>query len=79
MAIEKSHASADSLSAKVLAAVAEREGGTPTDLPTPLYDVIDPDALDSLFTAGAGRLVFPYCGYRITVSAGDVEVDESES
>ncbi|WP_254530076.1 HalOD1 output domain-containing protein [Natrinema gelatinilyticum] len=66
------------LSTRVIQTVAEREGVAPTDLP-PLYDAIDPEALDSIFTAGQGHLVFPYYGYRITVSGdGRLDVDDSD-
>lgn len=77
MPVENTSTPPDSLSTKVLEAVAEREGVSLSDLSSPLYDVVDPDALDSLFTADEGYLVFPYCGYRVTVSAsGTVEIDD---
>ncbi|MFC7096843.1 HalOD1 output domain-containing protein [Halobaculum marinum] len=41
----------DTVSIRVVECVAEATGREPTDLP-PLYDVVDPDALDDLFTAG---------------------------
>jgi hypothetical protein len=70
---------AESLSTRVLETVAEREGVETTDLPSRLYDVVDPDALDSVFTADVGHLTFPYCGYRITVHAdGRIELAERE-
>ncbi|WP_254534059.1 HalOD1 output domain-containing protein [Natrinema gelatinilyticum] len=78
MTSAKSHTVEKLLSIRVIETVAEREGVAPTDLP-PLYDVIDPEALDSIFTARRGHLVFPYYGYRITVS-GDrrLEIDDSD-
>ena len=69
----------------VLEAIAEQEGidvidMTPPEYP-PLYTVIDPDALDSLFdrpsTDGErfGRVVFEYGSYEVTVhSDGTVDV-----
>lgn len=38
-----------SLSSAVLNVIAEATGKPSKDLPTPLADVIDPDALDTLF------------------------------
>lgn len=72
----------------VLAAVADRADADPADLP-PLYDAIDPDALDALFGEGRpGRVSFPYAGYEVTVVGRDrvtvicealsVTVDRSE-
>lgn len=70
-----------SLSTVVIFAVAEHEGVDPTDLHPPLFEAIDPDALDSLFPAwgteraGTARLVFSYRGHEVEVSSdGDVQV-----
>lgn len=83
-------ATGTSLSYEVIAAVAEREGVDPIDIEPPeydaLYDVINPEALDSLFaprenglSRAGGRVEFAYCGYRVTVtSGGDVDVSELE-
>ncbi|ELY58925.1 HalOD1 output domain-containing protein [Natronolimnohabitans innermongolicus] len=60
------------VSVAVVTAVATKRGVEPTDLP-PLYEWIEPDALDSLFeptrTAGprCGRLEFVYAGHEIVV------------
>lgn len=79
---------AGSLSFKVITAVAEREGVDPIELEPPeyeaLYDVINPEALDSLFaprqngTARAtGRVEFEFCGYDVVVTSdGDVALSE---
>jgi len=68
------------LSEKVIADVAEREDVSPMDL-TPLHEIVDPDALDTLFqpTPNAARMdgdvSFQYCGYRVTAHAdGHVEL-----
>ena len=60
----------------VIDAVANAEGVEPTDL-RPLYDALDPDALDSLFQprghasrSTRGQITFEYHGY-------EVHVDES--
>jgi hypothetical protein len=77
MTVEDTKPSTESLTRRVLETVAAREGVTTTDLTTPLYEVVDPEALDALFTAGVGHVVFPYYGYRITVY-GDGRVETVE-
>lgn len=61
------------VSLRVIQAVAERENTDPTDL-EPLHNVVDPDALDALFsrsepvTDGVPDVVkFDYCGHPVTV------------
>lgn len=69
-----------SISLKVIQAVADREGVDPTEL-SPLYDAIDPEALDSLFKSKDtdGRVEFHWLGYRIVVySSGSIRVIEAE-
>lgn len=51
----------------VLSAVAKQESVPPEKLEPPLYEAIDPDALDSLFRNGTGRVTFEYSGYLVTV------------
>lgn len=47
--------------------VAERSGRDSLDLP-PLYDSVDPEALERLVeTMSAGEVSFPYAGYDVTV------------
>ena len=55
--------------------VAALDGTDPLSLP-PLYDAVDPDALDSLFRSSsgdnpraAGAMQFTYCGYDVRVEA----------
>ncbi|WP_247003989.1 HalOD1 output domain-containing protein [Halosolutus gelatinilyticus] len=79
-----------SLSYKVIAAIAEREGIDPIDLEPPeydaLYDAVNPEALDSLFaprengaSRSTGRVEFPFCGYHVAVTdSGEVELAELE-
>lgn len=72
------------LSTAVVKAIAEREGIDPLDMDPPLYDVIDPDALNALFAqpadVGDARLegvVFEYNGYEVEVTSdGDVHIEE---
>lgn len=56
--------------------VANSEGVDPLEL-SPLYDAIDPDALDSLVGCSNGdgsdlEIEFTYCGYDVTVSGEGV-------
>lgn len=67
------------LSQLVVEAVARTEGVDPLDLEVPLYDAVDPDALDALFQSGAtveGHVEFEYYGYEVTVTGdGCVTLD----
>lgn len=55
----------------VVATVADRAGTEPIALP-PLYDSIDPDALDAIFRDDhPGRVTFSYAGYEVTVCGRD--------
>lgn len=55
----------------VVAAVAEREGVDPVELPR-LFEAVDPDALDAIFADGRpGRVSFQYAGYDVTVCGSD--------
>ncbi|WP_436927181.1 HalOD1 output domain-containing protein [Halosimplex amylolyticum] len=71
------------LSVAVIESLAEAKGVTPIDIEQPLYDVVDPDALDRLFTDGessvSGRVVFDFDAHEITVhSDGDILVRRVE-
>jgi len=61
----------------IVRAVAEREGVSETDL-TPLYHVVDPEALDSMVTHTdvSVRISFDYEGYHVTVEDETVTVEE---
>lgn len=64
-----------SLSHAVVEAVAEAEGVDPVALRTPLYEAIDPDALDAVFEPADesapldGRVSFEYYGYTVAVGS----------
>lgn len=65
------------VSETVVAAVAEATGRDPLDL-DPLYDVVDPDALDGLFDSrgtqpNSAEITFSMAGCRV-VARGDGEV-----
>lgn len=56
--------------------IADLEGVDPVELSSPLYSVIDPDALDALFqssngnsTETPGYVQFEYYGYEIRVQS----------
>lgn len=58
----------------IQAAIAARDGPDTGECP-PLYEAIDPDALDKLFAPlhrepeRHGKVIFEYCGYEVTVHA----------
>lgn len=63
----------------VLNTVAERTGTDVLELP-PIYDAIDPDALEAVLGHANGggdcRVEFSYHGYQVTVTgAGEVSLD----
>lgn len=67
----------------VVQQIAALEGVEPTDLRTPLYDSLDPEALDDLVASALGRgldprltVVFTFAGYEVRV-AGDGSVSVS--
>ena len=73
-------AQSEPLSQRVVEAVADAEDADPLDLKVPLYEAVDPDALDSLFRASddgvEGVIEFTYYGYQVRVtSAGHVSLD----
>lgn len=65
----------------VLETIADFTGQSPTSLP-PLYEVVDPDSLDTIcgrgtIVKGAGlvRISFRYAGHEVTISSdGDINV-----
>lgn len=69
------------LSEKIVRTVADRESVDVVELEPPLYDVVNPEALDSLFEDRDtdGRVEFHWHGYRIVVfSSGSIRVIEAE-
>jgi hypothetical protein len=68
-----------SLSAAVIHEVAECEDVPPAELNPPLYDVVDPDALDMVFRRDTGQISFEFHEYVVTVDhSGDVDLVPSE-
>ena len=74
------------MSERVVEAVAGAEDVSPTALSRPLNDVVDPEALDSLFEPqpdgrprDAGRVEFGYYGYTVVVYGdGSVELEDAD-
>lgn len=60
----------------VIEAIADAEGVNPTELSPPLYEVIDPDALENLFTSGltSGKVVFNYNRCEVSVFSDEYVV-----
>lgn len=72
-------ASADeSVTMAVVIAMGAVQDTPPTELP-PLYEAVNPDALETLFSrqAGPGRVTFRYCEHVVSVDAdGQIEIYE---
>jgi len=58
-----------------VAAIAEAEGVAPTELAPPLYESVDPEALDDLFSVPLGdvRVSFVHREYEVTVRSEGVD------
>ena len=74
-----------SLAHQIITEVASREGVEPLDLDVPLYDAIDPEALEALFTRPRNlstestlTLSFTYYDYEIVVDS-DRSISVSDS
>ncbi len=55
-----------SITSAVVTAVTEALGTTPA---TPLYEAIDPDALESLYQHAAPTVRFEYAGQHVTIAS----------
>lgn len=74
------------VSEAVVSAVADAKDVSTVDIAPPLYDVIDPDALEAVVASmtrrpgePAGRVEFSYSGYEVTVTGdGHVSVTPDE-
>ncbi|UHQ98134.1 hypothetical protein HYG81_21385 (plasmid) [Natrinema zhouii] len=59
---------------RAVAAVEDRER---TNIYPPLYNSVDPEALDKLFHAEKGRVTFSYHGYEVAVKgSGEIHLRE---
>ncbi|SIR73695.1 hypothetical protein SAMN05421858_3522 [Haladaptatus litoreus] len=54
----------DVIVSTIIRAITEVHGSAPA---TPLYEAIDPDALESLYQHGSPTVRFEYIGYHITI------------
>lgn len=64
----------------ILHEVAKQTGGSPATLNPPLFDVIDPDALDTIFRGDTGHITFEYQGFEVTVDhSGNVNVEPTKT
>ncbi|WP_199243383.1 HalOD1 output domain-containing protein [Halopenitus persicus] len=66
----------------VVEKVAQQEDVDSTELETPLYDVVDADALDKLVSSMStdGIVSFHYSGYQLIVAGdGSVELAEEDA
>jgi len=54
---------------KIIDLISDAEGEAPTELAPPLYDAIDPEALDDLTESmdPEGTIAFEYCGHEVRV------------
>lgn len=59
----------------VVEAVAAEEGCEPTELPVPLYEYVDPEALDAFVASATGaRVSFAYGKYEVAIDDRGVTV-----
>lgn len=63
-----------SLSEAVIGGIAHYKGVDEVALEKPLYDAIDPEALNTLFREGAGEVTFCYLDLVVTVTS-EREID----
>ncbi len=62
--LQTSPADTESITVAVVTAVTEATGTKPT---TPLYEFIDPDALENLYQHASPEVNFKYIGYNVTI------------
>lgn len=68
-----------SVAERVIDAVSEVEGESPTEITPPLYDVVDPEALDAVSESigPEATVAFEYCGHEVRVDGdGDVSIGD---
>lgn len=71
-----SSSATNTVSDRVIQAVADCDGISPLEVSPTLFETVDPDALNRLYADGrSGTIVtFEYAGYRVSVG-GDGQVD----
>lgn len=73
------HGPPRSVAEMVIEMISEAEGESPTEITPPLYDVVDPEALDAVTESigPKGTVAFEYCGHEVRVGGdGDVSIDD---
>jgi len=63
---------------KVIDAISDAEGEAPAKLTPPLYDAIDPEALDAVTESmdPEGTIAFEYCGHEVRIDGdGEISID----
>jgi len=66
----------DTLARDIVSAVARAEDVDPTDVESPLFEVVDTETLERLFRDTRGELTVEYEDYVVTVSSdGDVSLE----
>lgn len=78
---QSSH-NADALTPTIIESVADTTNVSPRELSTPLYNVVDPEALERVFAgeSAVGEVVFNYHGCEVTVSSdGTVSVERNSA
>lgn len=68
--------SSQSPSVELVRTVARRKNVDPIEL-SPLYDAVDPDALDTLLDCGVDRIVVEYAGVTATFEDGDLTLADA--
>jgi hypothetical protein len=58
---------------EIVSAIVEVDERDVSELP-PLYDSVEPDALQSLVESGVERVEFRHAGYRVVIMCGEVTV-----
>jgi hypothetical protein len=72
-------AAGQDVTSAVVSALAAAENVRADELTPPLYDVIDPEALENLFRNTSGRVTFEYDEYHVTVDDDHtVEIHEAK-
>lgn len=67
-------------SESILYEIAEHTGESPGELNPPLFDVVDPGALNAVFRGDSGHISFEYHGYTVTVDhTGNVNLETTNA
>ena len=70
----------ETITAAVVEKIADAEGARVYDV-APLFESVDPDALETIFADSAGDHVaveFSHAGYRVRIEGGQVSIEASD-